>query len=213
MPGTAAAIDRSSLRISALLLIAFMAHAVGCTRQFPITEVTPIKAGNPAELQRYLLLPQARRSAIQVASGPLPSSSAGPRNPPGFRLTVERGPVPVRGAAKAPLVILLHGHDNAKEDHAFQAMHVASWGMHGMTLQLRSHGPWIANGRTLATLVKAIRQAPEIVDSRVDVNRIILVGHSFGATAVAAALGEGAAASGAASCSIPPESAGNCRRC
>jgi pimeloyl-ACP methyl ester carboxylesterase len=69
--------------------------------------------------------------------------------------------------------------------------------MHAMPLQLPSYGPWIANGRKLALLVKAIRQAPGIVDGRADVNRIILVGHSFGATAVSAALGEGAAVTGA----------------
>jgi hypothetical protein len=55
VPATAAAIGRSSFRVSALLLIAFVAHAVACTRQFPTTQVTPIKAANPAELQRYLL--------------------------------------------------------------------------------------------------------------------------------------------------------------
>jgi hypothetical protein len=55
VPATAATIVRSGFRISALLLIAFIAHAVGCTRQFPRTQVTPIKAANPAELQRYLL--------------------------------------------------------------------------------------------------------------------------------------------------------------
>src|SRR5262249_46164051 len=52
---TAAAIGRSGLRIPALLLIAVMAHSIGCARRFPVTEVTPIKSANPAELQRYLL--------------------------------------------------------------------------------------------------------------------------------------------------------------
>jgi hypothetical protein len=42
-------------RVAALLLIALMAHSVGCARRFPATEVTPIKAANLAELQRYLL--------------------------------------------------------------------------------------------------------------------------------------------------------------
>jgi hypothetical protein len=39
-------------------------------------------------------------------------------------------------ARKAPLVIVWHDHDNSKEDHAFQAMHLASWGMHGLALDL-----------------------------------------------------------------------------
>ena len=99
-------------------------------------------------------------------------------------------------ASKAPLVIVLHGNNNSKEDHAFQAMHLASWGMHGLALDLPKGGPWIANGRTLAKLVDTIHRTPQLVDGRIDTDKIILVGHSFGATAVATALGEGAPALG-----------------
>ena len=99
-------------------------------------------------------------------------------------------------AEKAPLVILLHGHDSSKEDHAYQAMHLASWGMHSLAVQLPNNGPWVGNGRTLARIVNLIHRRPEIIDSRIDVNRIILVGHSFGGAAVAIALAEGAPAAG-----------------
>jgi pimeloyl-ACP methyl ester carboxylesterase len=91
---------------------------------------------------------------------------------------------------------VLHGYANSKDDHAFQAMHLASWGMHGMALDLPNRGPWIGNGRTVARLVDTIRRTPQLVDGRIDANKIVLVGHSFGATAVAAALGEGAPALG-----------------
>ena len=91
---------------------------------------------------------------------------------------------------------MLHGLDNSKEDHAFQAMHLASWGMHGIALDLPKRGQWIANGRTLAGLVDAIHRTPQLVDGRIDADKIILAGHSFGATAVATALGEGAPALG-----------------
>jgi pimeloyl-ACP methyl ester carboxylesterase len=111
-------------------------------------------------------------------------------------LTVETDLYLCAAASKAPLVIVLHGLDNSKEDHAFQAMHVASWGMHGMAIDLPKRGPWIANGRTLAKLVDAIYRTPQLVDGRIDAGKIILVGHSFGATAVATALGEGAPALG-----------------
>ena len=65
-----------------------------------------------------------------------------------------------------------------------------------LALDLPKRGPWIANGRTLARLVDAIHRTPQLVDGRIDADKIILVGHSFGATAVAAALGEGAPALG-----------------
>jgi acetyl esterase/lipase len=99
-------------------------------------------------------------------------------------------------AEKAPLVIFLHGHDCSKEAHAKQAAHVASWGMHAVSLQLSKTGPWDVNARTLARIVNLIRRTPAVIDSRVDVNRIILSGHSFGGHAVALAMAQGAAVAG-----------------
>ena len=69
--------------------------------------------------------------------------------------------------------------------------------MHAVSVQLPGRGPWINNGRTLARVVSLIHKSPQLIDSRIDVNKIILVGHSFGATAVGAALAGGAPASGA----------------
>ena len=169
-----------------------MAYSVGCTRPFPATEVTPIKAANPTELQGYLLsrkpdvaqfrsrgpfaVIERRDLELHLPSGP----------------TVEADLYLCAAARKAPLVIVLHGLNNSKEDHAFQAMHLASWGMHAIALDLPKRGPWVANGRTLAGLVDAISLTPQLVDDRIDADKIILVGHSFGAIAVATALGEGA---------------------
>jgi pimeloyl-ACP methyl ester carboxylesterase len=196
VPGTLSAISRPGFRVPALLLIVFMAHSAGCARRFPATEVTPIKAASPAELQRYLLsrkpdVAQFRlRGPFAITERrdleiPLPSG-----------LTVEASLYLCPAARKAPLVVVLHGQDNSKEDHAFQAMHLASWGMHSLAIDLPNRGPWIANGRTLAKLVDAIYRMPQLVDGRIDADKIILAGHSFGATAVAAALGEGAHALG-----------------
>jgi pimeloyl-ACP methyl ester carboxylesterase len=192
VPATAATIGRSSLRISTLLLIAFMLHAVGCTRQFPTTKVTPIKAANPAELQRYLLSSKPDVAQFRFRG---PFAMVERRDleiPLDSDLTVKADLYLCAAASKAPLVIVLHGHNNSKEDHAFQAMHLASWGMHGLALDLPKNGPWIANGRTLARLVDTIHRTPKLIDGRIDADKIILVGHSFGATAVATALGEGA---------------------
>lgn len=195
VPATAA-IGRASLRHAALLLIALMAHAVGCARQFPETDVTPIKTANPAELERYLL---ARKPDVAQFRLRGPFAVIERRNleiPLDSDVTVEADLYLCAAARKAPLVIVLHGHNNSKEDHAFQAMHLASWGMHGLALDLPNRGPWIANGRTLAKLADLIHRRPQLVDRRIDADKIILVGHSFGATAVAAALGEGAPALG-----------------
>ena len=178
-----------------LLLIALIAHAAGCAREFPTTKVTPIKAANPAELQRYLL---SRPDVAQFRfRGPFAMvERRGLEILLDSDLTVKADLYLCAAASKAPLVIVLHGNNNSKEDHAFQAMHLASWGMHGLALDLPKRGPWIGNGRILAKLVEAIHRTPQLVDRRIDPDKIILVGHSFGATAVATALGEGAPALG-----------------
>ncbi len=196
MPVTPAAIGQSVFRIAVLLLIAVTAHSVGCARRFPAPEVTPIKATNPAALQRYLL--SSKPDAAQFRRrGPFAVTERSDLEIPlDSSLTVEADLYLCAAARKAPLVIVLHGYANSKHDHAFQAMHLASWGMHGMALNLPNRGPWITNGKTLAKLVDTIRRTPQLVDGRIDADKIILVGHSFGATAVAAALGERAPALG-----------------
>jgi len=194
MPGTAAAIGRSNFCISALLLSAFITHAVGCARPFPTTEVTPLKAANPVELQRYLL---SRKPDVAQFRFRGPFAVVRHKDleiPLDSGLAVEADLYLCAAASKSPLVIVLHGYKNSKEDHAFQAMHLATWGMHSMAIDLPNRGPWIGNGRTLAKLVEIIHRTPQVVDSRIDADKIILVGHSFGATAVATALGEGAPA-------------------
>ena len=154
-----------------------MAHSVGCARRFPEPEVTPIKAANPAELQQYLL---SRKPDVAQFRSRGPFAVIERRDleiPLASGLTVEADLYLCAAARKAPLVIVLHGLDNSKEDHAFQAMHLASWGMHGMALDLPKRGPWIANGETLARLVDTIYRTPQLVDDRIHVDKIILVGH------------------------------------
>jgi len=196
LPVTATAIGRFGFRLPTLLLIAVLAAMLGCARRFPTPAVTPIKAANPDELQRYLL--SSKPDVGQFKSrGPFPVTERKDLEIPlDSSLTVDADLYLCAPARKAPLVIVLHGYANSKKDHAFQAMHLASWGMHSMALSLPNHGPWITNGITLAKLAAAIHRTPQLIDGRIDPDKIILVGHSFGATAVAAALGEGAPALG-----------------
>jgi pimeloyl-ACP methyl ester carboxylesterase len=157
--------------------------------------VTPVKAANLSELDAYL---RARPDLDQFRlRGPFAVTEQKDREV--HLSSTERVSADLflsAPAEKAALLIFVHGHESSKETHAHQAMHVATWGMHSLALQLPNRGPWVNNGRILARLVQAIHRAPQIVDARIDVNRIILVGHSFGGSAVAVALAAGAPAAG-----------------
>jgi pimeloyl-ACP methyl ester carboxylesterase len=180
---------KTSALIACLLLVA------ACARVS--SNLVSLPAPTDAELRRYLVEREPNVDRFRT-TGP-------------FEVTVEKDyqlrlPNKVEVEAdlflsgltdKAPLVIFLHGYDSSKEDHGSQAMHLASWGMHCLTLQLPARSHWARNGKTLAMIAKWIHDAPEIIDRRVDANKILLVGHSFGGSSVAIALGEGAPAAGA----------------
>lgn len=178
------------------IIVVLLAVFAGCSRPTPVTKVTPLKAANPAELQNYLLSHKPDL-AIFRDRGPFLVRPLKDVEIKGSNVSVTADVYVCASAEKAPLVILLHGHGNSKDDHVFQGLHVATWGMHAIAIDLPNKGPWIEHGRTLARLVAAIRRDPALVDSHIDPQKIILVGHSFGATAVSAALAEGAAVSGA----------------
>ncbi len=173
-----------------LLALLFLVLAAGCARM--PTGVTPLKATTGSDLRKQILGGKADADLFRLR-GPFEVDTQKDR---GLSLSaterVEADWYLAAPAEKAPLVILLHGHDNTKEDHAYQALHLATWGLHSVTVQLPKQGPWVDNGRTLARIAAAIRRRPDLVDSRIDVNRIILAGHSFGGAAVAVALAEDA---------------------
>ncbi len=93
---------------------------------------------------------------------------------------------------KSPLVIISHGNASDKTDHQVQGEHLASWGMHSLVLQLPNRDQWLANGDTIKRLVAMIHAWPSLLNNRVDLNRVILVGHSFGGSAVSLAAATGA---------------------
>jgi pimeloyl-ACP methyl ester carboxylesterase len=183
------------LKRSTWVLIVCLTVAGGCARQPGIGQ-TSLKPKTTAELRGYLLDHKADLDLFRLR-GPFAVDA---RTNHEIRVSpAERFDADLflsEPAEKAPLVIFVHGYDSSKEAHANQAMHVASWGMHSLTLQLPKRGPWVGNGRTLAKIVSFIARSPQVIDSRIDVSRIILVGHSFGASAVAIAMAEGAPAAG-----------------
>jgi dienelactone hydrolase len=179
-----------------LLLLAIACLALASCARMPGTGITPIRSATLGELRAHLLANKPEVDQFRLR-GPFEvtvredqeiSLSATEKVKADFYLAAPR--------EKAPLVIVLHGHGNSKDDHAYQAMHLATWGMHAITLQVPPDGPWVANGQLLARVVAFIERNPGAIDARVDASRIVLAGHSFGAAAVAVALAEGAPAVG-----------------
>jgi pimeloyl-ACP methyl ester carboxylesterase len=178
-----------------IFVVAWLALLSGCARP-PDIGTTPLKPGTFSELQAYLLDRKADLDQFRLR-GPFAVDA---QDDYAIRLSttelIKTDLYLSAHAQKAPLVVFLHGHESSKAAHAYQAMHLASWGMHCLAVQLPAKGPWVGNGKTLAKIVNFIRRWPEIIDSRIDVTKIILVGHSFGGAAVTVALAEGAPAAG-----------------
>lgn len=84
----------------------------------------------------------------------------------------------------APLVIFHHGNKYIKEAHRNQIIHLASWGFHAVSVQSINEYNWIKNGHRLKKLVDQIVSNPHVLSSNIDTRQILLVGHSFGGSAV-----------------------------
>jgi len=188
----------ANLRICSLWVVVVLTAIGGCTRMAPLPPVdrAALKPKTSVELQQYLVEHEPELELFK-SRGPFAVSTQQNRE---LRLSakerIQSDWYLSAPPEKAPLVIFVHGHDSSKAAHSNQAAHLASWGMHSMSVQLPPRGPWSNNGRTLGRLVSAIQRSPGIIDSRIDPSKIILVGHSFGATAVAVALASGAPAAG-----------------
>ncbi|MGE5465696.1 MAG: alpha/beta fold hydrolase, partial [Methanocella sp.] len=184
---------RHAVVIAALTWLALVG---GCARM-PSTGLTALKPRTYAELEQYLVSHQPDVDEFRLR-GPFPVTT---RDDYALALSPSEhiaADLYLSGApGKAPLVILMHGYGNSKDDHGYQALHLATWGMHCLSVQLPNRGPWVRNGKTLARIVEFVRQRPEAIDPRVDPSKIVLVGHSFGGYSVTYALAEGAAVAGA----------------
>ena len=98
--------------------------------------------------------------------------------------------------SKAPLAIIQHGNLAGKEFHSKQGRWLASWGIHAIVVEQPNKKRWIQNGHTLARLVKLLHKWPKMLGNQFDRNQIVLIGHSFGGSAISIAAGKGAPASG-----------------
>jgi pimeloyl-ACP methyl ester carboxylesterase len=138
------------------------------------------------------------RSASEPASPIFPYKA--PRNPSMQVLAADHIVTDLFTAShgeKAPLVVFMHGFDGSSETHFEQAIHVATWGMHALTLRLLSDSEWGTNGRIIAKLIRFLVDHPQAMNGRIDSNRIVLVGYSFGGISVSVALALDAPAVGA----------------
>jgi pimeloyl-ACP methyl ester carboxylesterase len=177
-------------------IAATLVLAGGCAQR-PTLDLSSLNTASPIQLQEQVV---SREPAFEVFASRGPFTVAVRENRE-LRLTAKERIVCdfflAESREQAPLLIFVHGHESSKNAHRGQAAHVASWGVHAVTVQLPSKGPWDMNGRTLARLVELIARSPEAIDTRIDVKRIVLVGYSFGASAVGVALAQGAPAAGA----------------
>ncbi|HYC46873.1 MAG TPA: alpha/beta fold hydrolase [Burkholderiales bacterium] len=183
-----------STRIATLLL-ALAVMVGGCTRPPPL-EQAPVTAKTVEDLQGYLLKQKPDVGVFRLR-GPFKVETLKNhvlRVSPTDRIVTDL--FLTTAPEKAGVVIFMHGYDVSKEAHEYQAAHMASWGLHAITVQLPKRSQWMSNGRMLARITALLHRLPAIVSNRIDGNKIILVGHSFGATSVAVALGEGAPAMG-----------------
>ncbi len=92
-----------------------------------------------------------------------------------------------KGLKDAPLVVFQHGNLASKAEHRYQAQRVASWGMNAMVVEQPNENRWVKNGKVLQKLVNLLHMWPTLLNNSFDKSNIILVGHSFGGSAIAIA--------------------------
>ncbi|MFK7873031.1 MAG: dienelactone hydrolase family protein [Oligoflexales bacterium] len=93
---------------------------------------------------------------------------------------------------KAPLIIFIHGNLFNRHAHSHQASRLSSWGFHTLILDVPNQHEWVENGKRVAKVTKLIQSYPQQLSSHIDTQKIILIGHSFGGSAVTLAAAHGA---------------------
>jgi len=148
--------------------------------------------------ENYALPVSTQRTDADLAFSSFPDMQ--PRQPSSQLLAkdqIDSDLIFARHAERVPLIIFMHGFGGSTINHLEQARHVASWGMHAITLRLFNDSEWGTNGRTVARLVRFLMSPPRDLEPRIDPAKIILVGYSFGAISASMALALKAPAKGA----------------
>lgn len=101
-----------------------------------------------------------------------------------------------RGDIEAPVAIIVHGNQSQKEAHRYQALRLASHGVYALTVQLPNRGQWLENGLLVDRLTRVLTAQPQLLHPFADTTRIILVGHSFGGSAITVAASRNAPVKG-----------------
>jgi dienelactone hydrolase len=101
-----------------------------------------------------------------------------------------------RALGPVPMVVISHGNFSGKRSHQAQAERLASWGMHVVVLELPNRDQWLENGVRIAEVTNFLYRWPQYIHENADPKRILLVGHSFGGSAVTLAASQGAPAAG-----------------
>jgi pimeloyl-ACP methyl ester carboxylesterase len=90
---------------------------------------------------------------------------------------------------KTPLVMMVHGNKFNKLVHGSQCRRLASWGFHCLAVEVPNEGQWLTNGKTIESLVRIVSSFPGLLSDQINIEKIILIGHSFGGSAVTIAAG------------------------
>lgn len=99
-------------------------------------------------------------------------------------------------SSKSPLIVMVHGNKFNKLVHGRQCQRLSSWGFHCLAVEVPNRNQWLQNGKTIGQLVDLIHGYPNLISPRLDIDKIILIGHSFGGSAVTIAAGRGAPVAG-----------------
>ncbi len=94
------------------------------------------------------------------------------------------------------LVMISHGNLSQKEAHTNQCLAITRRGMACLVMQLPNFRQWTDNGIIIWKLSQFIYNDLNILPAKIDKNKILLAGHSFGGSAVSIAASLGAPVSG-----------------